>query len=74
MISRNPTLAGHQMSNLQIVYIKLRNDAEFKTLFQKNPEKALKEANLQLTPEELHMILEHDKASDDGLLGGRINK
>lgn len=62
------------MSNLQTVYIKLRNDPEFKDAFKKNPQQALKDAGLELNSTELQMILEHAKESDDGLLGGRINK
>ena len=70
----NPTLARDHMSNLQTVYIKLRNDAEFKAAFQKDPKQALQDTGLELTPQELHMILEQNKGTDDGPLGGRINK
>lgn len=62
------------MGNLEIVYIKLRNDAEFKAAFQQNPKKALTDAGIELSQKELEMVLEQTKLSDDGLLSGRINK
>lgn len=70
----NPTLARVYMSNLQAVYIKLRNDADFKEAFKKNPAAALKDNDITLTPRELKMVLEQNNRSDDELLNGRINK
>jgi hypothetical protein len=64
------------MSQLQDVYIKLRNDVEFKDAFQKNPKQALLDAGFKLSDKELNMILKQQGLSDEGgaPLGGRINK
>jgi hypothetical protein len=62
------------MSTLQDIYIKLRNDAEFKAAFKKNPQQALHDAGINVTEKELQMITEQNKDSDDGLLSERINK
>ena len=64
------------MNTLQDVYIKLRNDVEFKAAFQKNPQQALQAAGIKLNDKELQMIMEQHGQSGDagGLLGGRINK
>lgn len=62
------------MNTLKDVYIKLRNDMEFKAEFQKNPIQALKNADLKLSDQELQILLQEKKDPDDGTLGGRINK
>lgn len=61
------------MDNLETVYIKLRNDAEFAKAFQANPEKALQDAHLEISADDFKKIQSFFKL-DDGLLGNRINK
>ncbi len=66
------------MSSLQDVYDQWQNNAEFRAQFKKNPEEALKNANLKLNPEDfskIHGLLNQknqDIESDD--LDGRISK
>jgi hypothetical protein len=66
-------------NTLEDVYHEWQNNFQFKTEFKKNPEKALAEAGLTLSPDDLKkikLLLDDEEGTDgaDGTLGPRINK
>jgi hypothetical protein len=67
------------MSQLKDVYDEWQNNPVFRARFTKDPEKALKEAGLKLSPDDLKKIKmtlnrKDNKGSSDEKLGERITK
>lgn len=65
------------MSNLEEVFSEWQNNFEFKQQFKKNPEKALADAGLSLSPADLEKakaFLKEKGGDSDGELDKRINK
>jgi hypothetical protein len=61
------------MSTLEDVISEWQSNLQFKENFKKNPQKALADAGLSLSEEDLQKIKTMLKI-DDGTLDGRINK
>lgn len=63
------------MNKLTEVYLEWQNNSEFREAFKINPENALKDAGLELSPDDLNkvksMLL---KNSQNGKLDDRISK
>lgn len=66
------------MSSLQDVYDQWQNNAEFRIQFKKNPQEALKNAGLELSPADfvkIKALVDHKNlGSESDELDGRISK
>jgi len=66
------------MSSLQDIYDQWQNNAEFRLQFKKNPQEALRNAKLELSPADfvkIKALVDHkDPGSESGELDGRISK